>query len=96
VPTTTTVLVCRECKHHRSVERALASAEITFRSVGCQKVCQQPVCGFREADGMAWFGGMDEPKRQKALVGYLARGRRGKLPAVLKKARSKKRAKSIR
>jgi hypothetical protein len=96
VPKATTVFVCRDCKHHRSVERGLQSPEIAIRPVGCQKVCQQPVVGLVADGSIAWLGKMDDKKRQKALVDYVAQGSRGKLPDALKKVRSKKRSKSLR
>lgn len=98
MPGATTVFVCRECKHHRSLERALSkSDEIDIRFVGCQKVCEEPVCGVRTGGTITWLEGMDKPKRQDALVEYLEHGRGGgKLPAVLEKARSKRRSKKPR
>lgn len=96
MPKATTVFVCRECKHHRSLLQYLRQhTDACVRPVGCQNVCTEPVCGVPTASGLAWLGAMDKPKRLKALAAYLA-GRGRDLPDVLDKARSKKGPKSPR
>lgn len=96
MPKATTVFVCRECKHARPLARAIGRhAEIDIREVGCQKVCEEPVCGVRAGGAITWFGGMDKPKRQKALIDLVVGGG-SPVPKALEKARSKKQTKSPR
>lgn len=88
-----TIYVCRKCKHSKELQDALArKADATLKLVGCQDVCKQPVAGTRVEGGLQWFGGLDQSKRQRALIDLVNDGGRGPVPAVLAKARSKKRA----
>jgi hypothetical protein len=92
---TTTVFVCRECKHHRAVERFLdRETDVSVRTVGCQKVCQEPVCGLRIDGKIEWFGGLDKPKRQQALARFIDSSKRSvaNLPGPLAEARAKNKA----
>ena len=87
------VYVCRECKHSKRLQAALAlGTDAKVRLVGCQDVCQQPVAGCRVEDRLEWFGQLDKKKRQRALIDLVNDGGRGPLPEALLKARSKKRA----
>jgi hypothetical protein len=91
--TVATIYVCRKCKHSKALQCALErKTDATVKLVGCQDVCQQPVAGTRVADLLQWFGGLDRPKRQRALIDLVNDGGRGPVPDVLAKARSKKRA----
>ena len=88
-----TIYVCRKCKHAKALQEALErKTDATVKLVGCQDVCQQPVAGTRVDGCLQWFGGLDRPKRQRAVIDLLNEGGRGPLPEVLVKARSKKRA----
>jgi hypothetical protein len=88
-----TIYVCRKCKHSKELQSALArKTDATVKLVGCQDVCKQPVAGTRVDGDLEWFGGLDQSKRQRALIDLVNDGGRGPIPAVLAKARSKKRA----
>jgi hypothetical protein len=88
-----TIYVCRKCKHSKELQDALArKTDATVKLVGCQDVCEQPVAGTRVDGCLQWFGGLDRPKRQRAVINLLNDGNRGPVPDVLTKARSKKRA----
>jgi hypothetical protein len=88
-----TIYVCRKCKHSKALQCALERrTDATVKLVGCQDVCQQPVAGTRVDGSLQWFGGLDRPKRQRAVIDLVNGGGRGPLPEVLAKARSKKRA----
>lgn len=88
-----TIYVCRKCKHSNGLQDALArKTGATLKLVGCQDICKQPVAGTRVEGGLQWFGGLDQAKRQRALIDLANGGGRGPVPAVLAKARSKKRA----
>ncbi len=93
-----TIYVCRKCKHSKGLQNALErGTDATLKLVGCQDVCKQPVAGTRVDGDLQWFGGLDQSKRQKALIELVNGGSTGRLPAVLVKARSSKRAgKSLR
>jgi hypothetical protein len=88
-----TIYVCRKCKHSKELQQALSrKTDATLKLVGCQEVCKQPVAGTRVDGCLEWFGGLDQSKRRRALIDLLNDGGRGPVPAVLAKARSKKRA----
>ena len=88
-----TVYVCRECKHSKALQAALArGTDAPMKLVGCQDVCRQPVAGTRVEGCLQWFGGLDKAKRQRALIDLVNAGGREPVPAPLRKARSKKRA----
>ena len=88
-----TIYVCRKCKHSKELQAALArKTDATVKLIGCQDVCEQPVAGTRVDGCLQWFGGLDRPKRQRAVINLLNDGGRGPIPDVLDKARSKKRA----
>jgi hypothetical protein len=88
-----TIYVCRKCKHSKELREALArKTDATVKLVGCQDVCKQPVAGTRVDGCLQWFGGLDRPKRQRALIDLINDGGRGPVPLVLTKARSGKRA----
>ncbi len=88
-----TIYVCRKCKHSKELQAALArKTDATIKLVGCQDVCEQPVAGTRVDGCLQWFGGLDRPKRQRAVINLLNDGGRGPIPDALVKARSKKRA----
>jgi hypothetical protein len=88
-----TIYVCRKCKHSKELQDALARrTDATLKLVGCQDVCKQPLAGTRVDGCLEWFGGLDHSKRQRALIDLVNDGSRGPVPAVLAKARSKKRA----
>jgi len=88
-----TIYVCSKCKHSKQLQCALGrGTDATLKLVGCQDVCQQPVAGTRVEGRLQWFGGLDKPKRQRALIDLVNDGGRGPVPEVLAKARSKKRA----
>jgi hypothetical protein len=87
-----TVYVCRKCKHSKGLQKAIGrGSDATVKLVGCQDVCRQPVAGTRVDDRLEWFGGLDKPKRQAALVELLNDSRR-RIPKALQKARVAKRA----
>jgi hypothetical protein len=88
-----TIYVCRKCKHSKDLQKALErGADATIKLVGCQDVCTQPVAGTRVEGCLQWFGGLDRPKRQRALIDLVNDGGDGPLSPVLSKAREKKRA----
>lgn len=88
-----TIYVCRKCKHSKELQDALTrKTDATLKLVGCQEVCKQPVAGTRVEGCLQWFGGLDQSKRRRALIDLVNDGWRGPVPAVLAKARSKKRA----
>jgi hypothetical protein len=88
-----TIYVCRKCKHSNGLQKALEKGtDAAIKLVGCQDVCEQPVAGTRVEGCLQWFGGLDRPKRQRALIDLVNDGGAGPLPAVLAKARSRKRA----
>jgi hypothetical protein len=88
-----TIYVCRKCKHSKDLQKALErGTDASVRLVGCQDVCEQPVAGTRADGCLQWFGGLDKPKRQRALIDLVNDGGDGKIPDVLAKARSRKRA----
>lgn len=88
-----TIYVCRKCKHSKALQTALdRGTDATVKLVGCQDVCKQPVAGTRIEGCLQWFGGLDQPKRQKALIDVVNGRGNGRLPEVLVKARNPKRA----
>lgn len=88
-----TIYVCRKCKHSKGLRAALERrTDATVKLVGCQDVCQEPVAGTRVDGCLQWFGGLDRAKRQRALVDLLNSRTDVRLPEVLVKARSRKRA----
>jgi hypothetical protein len=88
-----TIYVCRKCKHSKALQCALErKTNATIKLVGCQDVCEQPLAGTRIDGSLQWFGGLDRPKRQQAVIDLVNDGGRGPIPEVLVKARSKKRA----
>ena len=88
-----TIYVCRKCKHSNELQNALArKTDATVKLVGCQDICKQPVAGTRVCGSLQWFGGLDKPKRQRALIDLVNDGGRGPVPDVLAKASSGKRA----
>lgn len=88
-----TVYVCRKCKHSKALQQAIErGSDATVKLVGCQDVCHQPVAGTRVDDRLEWFGGLDKPKRQAALVELLNDERPRRVPKALDKARVAKRA----
>ena len=88
-----TIYVCRKCKHSEDLQAALArKTDATVKLVGCQDVCKQPVAGTRVDGCLQWFGGLDRPKRRRAIIDLVNDGGRGPVPVVLAKARSGKRA----
>jgi hypothetical protein len=83
-----TIYVCRKCKHSKELQSALArKTDATVKLVGCQDVCKQPVAGTRVDRDLEWFGGLDQSKRQRALIDLVNDGGRGPIPAVLARAR---------
>ncbi len=89
----TTIYVCRKCKHSKGLHTALErETDASIKLVGCQDVCHQPVAGTRVEGRLQWFEGLDNAKRQRALIDLVNDGGRGPLPNALVKARSKKRA----
>ena len=88
-----TIYVCRKCKHSKGLQKALEQGtDASVKLVGCQDVCEQPLAGTRVDGCLQWFGGLDKPKRQRALIDLVNDGGEGPVPAVLSKARSRKRA----
>jgi hypothetical protein len=88
-----TIYVCRECKHSAGLQKAMArGTDATVKLVGCQDVCKEPVAGTRVDGCLQWFGGLDDTKRQRALIDLVNGRDGGRLPDVLQKARSRKRA----
>jgi hypothetical protein len=88
-----TIYVCRKCKHSKGLQKALEKGtDATIRLVGCQDVCEQPVAGTRVEGCLQWFGGLDRPKRQQALIDLVNHHGDGPVPVVLAKTRSRKRA----
>jgi hypothetical protein len=87
-----TLYVCRECKHSKGLQKAVARAtDATVKLVGCQDVCRQPVAGTRVDGRLEWFGGLDAAKRQRALF-VLLNSQAKKVPPELDKARVPKRS----
>ena len=88
-----TIYVCRKCKHSKALQNAIErGTDANIKLVGCQDVCKQPVAGTRIEGCLQWFGGLDQPKRQKALIDVVNGRSDGRLPDVLVKARNTKRA----
>ena len=88
-----TIYVCSKCKHSKALQCAVERrTDATIKLVGCQDVCEQPLAGTRVDGVLQWFGGLDRPKRQRAVIDLLNDGGRRPLPDVLNKARAKKRA----
>ena len=88
-----TIYVCRKCKYSKCLQKELArNTDATIKLIGCQDVCKQPVAGTRVDGRLEWFGGLDRPRRQRALIDLVNEGGEGPVPAVLAKARSAKRA----
>jgi len=88
-----TIYVCRKCKHSKGLQKALErGTDATVKLVGCQDVCEQPLAGTRVDGCLEWFGGLDRPERQRALVNLLNDSRPKGIPKVLDKARVPKRA----
>ncbi len=88
-----TIYVCRKCKHSKDLQKAVGrGTDATVKLVGCQDVCEQPVAGTRVDGCLQWFGGLDQGKRQRALIDLLNEPRPRELPKVLAKARVPKRA----
>lgn len=84
-----TVYVCRggDCRDRKRPRRRLLEAlegHAKVQEVGCQKICDGPVCGV-EVDGtLEWFEEVDSEKALDALLGLL---QDGKLRKALKKRR---------
>lgn len=88
-----TIYVCSKCKHSKGLQKSLErGTDATVKLVGCQDVCKQPVAGTRVDGCLQWFGGLDRPKPQRALIDLVNDGGKGPLPTVLAKAISRKRA----
>lgn len=88
-----TIYVCRKCKHSKGLQKALQRrTDATVKLIGCQDVCKQPVAGTRADGCLQWFGGLDQPKRQRALIDLVNGDTDGRVPVVLAKARSSKKA----
>lgn len=88
-----TIYVCRKCKHSKGLQKALErGTDAAIKLIGCQDVCKQPVAGTRVDGCLQWFGGLDQPKRRRALIDLVNDGGAGPVPVVLAKARSGKRA----
>lgn len=86
-----TIYVCRKCKHSKGLQKALArGTDATVKLIGCQDVCQQPVAGTRAEGCLQWFGGLDKPKRQRALLELVNGETDGEVPGPLAKARTRK------
>ena len=87
------IYVCRKCKHSKELQKALErGTDASVKLVGCQDVCTQPVAGTRVDGCLQWFGGLDRPKRQRALIDLVNDGGKGPVAPVLAKTRSRKRA----
>jgi len=87
-----TLYVCRKCKHSKALQNAIErGTDATVKLIGCQDVCKQPVAGTKAEGCMQWFGGLDQPKRQRALIDLVNGRTDGRVPEVLVKARSSKR-----
>ena len=88
-----TVYVCRKCKHSKGLQKAIErGTDATVKLVGCQDICHQPVAGTRVDDRLEWFGGLDKPKRQAALLELLNDDRPRRVPKALEGARESKRS----
>lgn len=88
-----TIYVCRKCKQSKALQTALErGTDATVKLVGCQDVCKQPVAGTRAEGCLQWFGGLDKGKRRRALIDLVDGRTGGKVPDVLVKARSRKKA----
>jgi hypothetical protein len=87
------IYVCRKCKHSKGLQKAIESgSDATVKLVGCQDVCKQPVAGTRVDGRLEWFGGLDNAKRQRALLRLLNESPPREIPEALTKARVPKRA----
>jgi hypothetical protein len=53
-------------------------------------VCQEPVAGTRAEGCLQWFGGLDKPKRQRALIDLVNGETEGEVPGPLAKVRTRK------
>jgi hypothetical protein len=82
------VLVCAKCKGSQPLQRFLRGESIAFKTLGCQKICKEPVAACEVKGRLEWFAGVTKTKQYDALAD-LARG--GKtIPSVLEKRRVEK------
>jgi hypothetical protein len=87
-----TIYVCRKCKYSKGLQKALErGTDATVKLIGCQDVCQEPVAGTRADGCLQWFGGLDKPKRRRALIDLVNGETEGRVPVTLTKARFAKR-----
>ena len=88
-----TIYVCRKCKHSKGLQKSLErGTDASIKLIGCQDICKQPVAGTRAEGCLQWFGGLDKPKLQRALIDLTNGDTGGRVPDVLVKVRSRKRA----
>ena len=75
------VLVCAKCKGSQPLQRFLRDESIAFKTLGCQKICKEPVAGCEVKGRLEWFSGVRKQKQYDALAD-LARGAKA-IPAAL-------------
>lgn len=84
------MMVCSECKGSKPLVRYLREESIPVRTLGCQKICTEPVAGCVVRGRIEWFSGIRTKKQYRALA-ELARGAKT-VPSELHKRRVEKRS----
>ena len=84
------VLVCSKCKGSQPIQRFLRGEDIAFKTLGCQKVCEEPVVACEVKGRLEWFAGVKKQKQYDALA-ELARGAKA-IPSALEKRLIEKRS----
>lgn len=88
-----TIYVCRKCKHSKGLQKALErETDASVKLIGCQDVCKQPVAGTRAEGCLQWFGELDKPKRQRALIDLVNGETDGEIPGPLVKVQLRKKS----
>ena len=72
---------CREARKALAALQDAVHGRCALEEVGCQKICDGPVCGL-ELDGeLEWFAAVDSDRAREALIEALDRARSGALGA---------------
>jgi len=96
--TRSVVYVCvgKDCRGEKRRHKALLNAldgKAEVREVGCQKICDGPVCGLSVSGKLTWFEEIDSNKVLGALLKVVEGGQLGK---ALKKRQVKSRRGKLR
>ncbi len=72
---------CREARKALAALKDAVHGRCAVEEVGCQKICEGPVCGL-ELDGeLEWFAQVDSERAREALVAALDQAQRGAVTA---------------